>query len=103
MGIGSFTLASGDEGEEPDLDSYAELKYAAECAHGLSRALATAGFEAELITDPAELSAEMVGEHFERHISGGGVAVVHVLSHGEYAHRGGVYVVGSDCQRSQRA
>jgi hypothetical protein len=43
-----------------------------------------------------------LGDRVERHITGEGVAVVHVLSHGEHVDAGGVYVVGSDGAWSKR-
>ncbi|MDQ2710418.1 MAG: hypothetical protein M3Z25_23610 [Actinomycetota bacterium] len=46
------------------------------------------------MTDSVALAAAELGERVERHLGGGGVAVVHVLSHGEYTDGGGVYVVG---------
>lgn len=102
IGVGSFTPSGGDGAEEPDLSPFGELDYAAGCAVGLCAALEAAGYEAELVTDPAKLSAAEVGGHVERYLAGGGVAVVHVLSHGEHTDDGGVYVVGSDAARSKR-
>lgn len=102
IGVGSFTRSGDDEAEEPDLSPFDELEYAADCAAGLHVALEAAGYEAELITDPAKLSAAKLGGHVERYLTGGDVALVHVLSHGDHTDSGAAYVVGSDAARSKR-
>lgn len=43
-----------------------------------------------------------LGGRVEQCLAGGGVAVVHVLSHGDHTSDGGAYVVGSDAARSKR-
>jgi hypothetical protein len=102
VGIGSFTVAAGRDGEEPDLTPFEDLEYAVEYTRGLHAALEAAGYDTELLIDPADLGAARLGDRVEQHITGGGVAVVHVLSHGEHVEAGGVYVVGSDRAWSKR-
>jgi hypothetical protein len=103
IGVASFTPAEVDDAEEPDLISFSELEYAADYAAELRKALEAAGYDAERITDPTQLSAAKLGDHVERHLAHGGIAVVHVLCHGEHRPRDGLYVVGSDGRKSQRA
>jgi hypothetical protein len=66
---------------KPDLSPFGELDYAAGCAAGLRAALEAAGCETELIIDAAKLRAAQLDGHVQRYLDGGGVAVVHVLSH----------------------
>jgi hypothetical protein len=102
IGVGSFTPAGAEGEDEPDLTSFADLDYAAEYTRELHAALRDAGYDSDLVVDPAVLRAEELGGRVEQHLATGGVAVVHVLSHGEYTPNGGVYVVGSDAVRSKR-
>lgn len=105
IGVSTFGPAPGGaDDEEPDLTRFGELDYAASYAAQLHAALESAGYRGELVTDPGQLGAVELGARVERHLeSGGGVAVVHVLSHGDHTPGGGVYVVGSDGRRSRRA
>ncbi|MGH3980313.1 MAG: hypothetical protein ACRDRZ_15125, partial [Pseudonocardiaceae bacterium] len=65
------------------------LDYAAGYTRELHAALRAAGYDADLVVDPAVLGERQLGERVERHLSGGGVAVVHVLSHGDHTPDGG--------------
>ena len=104
IGVSTFgPAAGGADDEEPDLTPFGELDYAADCTAQLHAALTSAGYRGELVTDPGQLSAVELGARVERHLDGGGIAVVHVLSHGDTTPDGGVYVVGSDGRRSLRA
>ena len=71
----------------------------AEYTAELATALRTAGYDVDLVVDSGVLKARDLGERVESHLSSDGVAVVHVLSHGQYTADGGVYVVGSDATR----
>jgi hypothetical protein len=102
IGVGSFTPVSADGEDEPDLTPFADLDYAAGYTRDLHAVLRTAGYDSDLVADPAVLEAEDLGGRVEQHLASGGVAVVHVLSHGEHTPNGGVYVVGSDTARSKR-
>jgi hypothetical protein len=100
--VGSFTPVGADDGDESNLTPFGALDYAAEYTRELHAALRAAGYDAELVVDCAVLVEKELGERVEQHLAGGGVAVVHVLSHGDYTPGGGVYVVGSDAARSKR-
>ena len=102
IGVGSFTPPVGGDDEEPDLTAFGDLDYAARYTGELHAALHDAGYDAALVTDPQVLGAAELGERVDQHLSGDGIAVVHVLSHGERTDVGGVYVVGSDGSRSKR-
>jgi hypothetical protein len=102
IGVRSFTSVAVDDGDEPDLTSFEDLDFDQGCILELHDALARAGYDVDLVTDPAVLRAVKLGERVEQHLTGGGVAVVHVLSHGAATKRGGVYVVGSDATYSPR-
>ena len=102
IGVGSFTPVGVDDGDEPDLTLFGGLDYAAESTRELHAMLRAAGYDADLVVDLAVLGAKQLGERVEWYLSGGGVAVVHVLSHGEHTPDGGVYVVGADAVRSKR-
>jgi len=102
IGVSSFTPAGTDGEDEPDLTPFADLDYAAEYTRELHAALREAGYDSDLVVDPAALTAENLGGRVEQHLASGGVAVVHVLSRGEYTPNGAVYVVGSDAARSKR-
>jgi hypothetical protein len=103
IGVSTFGQApDGSDNEEPDLTPFGELDYAADYAARLDAALTLAGYHGELVTDPGQLRAVELGTRVERHTDGAGVAVVHVLSHGDYDDEGGVFVVGSDGRRARR-
>ena len=102
IGIESFNASGGDEADEPDLTAYGPLDYAPRYARELQTVLTDAGYGTEVVIDPAELTASRLGERVERHLSGKGVAVLHILSHGDHTPDGGVYVVGSNAVRSRR-
>jgi WD40 repeat protein len=100
--VSSFGKAHVDDLDEPAMSAYGPLDYAAECAGDLGAALVRLGYDADLLTDPAALSAEELATRVEECLSGPGLAVVHVLSHGMLAKEGGVHVVGSDGKPSWR-
>ena len=103
IGVSTFgSAAGGVDDEEPDLTPFGELDYAPTYTAQLHAALTSAGYRGELVTDPGQLGAVELGALVERHTDGGGVAVVHVLSHGDYDDEGGVFVVGSDGLRARR-
>ena len=103
IGVSTFgPAAGGADDEEPDLSPFGELDYAAGYTAQLHAALTSAGYRGDLVTDPGQLSAVELGALVERHTDGGGVAVVHVLSHGDHDDEGGVFVVGSDGRRARR-
>ncbi len=102
IGVGRFVAPETDGADEPDLPRFEDLDYAAEYTSALHAALQGAGYDSALAVEPAELGHRQLGERVEQHLAGGGVAVVHVLSHGDHTPDGGVYVVGSDAQRSRR-
>jgi hypothetical protein len=100
--VASFTLVGADDSNEPDMPPYEDLDYAVECTRDLHAALVAAGYDAKLMVNPAALGAKQLGQRVEQHLADGGVAVVHVLSHGDHTPDGGVYVVGSDATRSRQ-
>jgi hypothetical protein len=102
IGVGSFTTAGANDEDEPALTAFEDLDYAAVCARELHAALRTTGYDTELLVDPADLGVARLGDRVEHRITGGGVAVVHVLSHGQQIDVGGVYVVGSGGAWSKR-
>ncbi|MGH3934055.1 MAG: hypothetical protein ACRDS1_03575 [Pseudonocardiaceae bacterium] len=102
IGVGSFTPEGVDDSDEPDLTPFEGLEYAAAYTAELHAALREAGYTSDLVVDPAVLKADELGGRVEQQLAGGGVAVVHVLSHGDHTPHGGVYVVGSDAAWSKR-
>ncbi len=102
IGVGSFTAPVGGDDEEPELSAFGDLDYAARYTGELHAALHDAGYDATLLTDPAALGSAELGEQVDRYLTGDGVAVLHVLSHGDYDDDGGVYVVGSDRKTGAR-
>ena len=99
IGVSSFAPVGAADEDEPDLVLFGNLDYAAEYTAELATALRTAGYDVDLVVDSGVLKARDLGERVESHLSSDGVAVVHVLSHGQYTADGGVYVVGSDATR----
>jgi hypothetical protein len=102
IGVGSFTPAGADDDEEPDLSPFQDLEFAAAYTRELHAALQAADYETALLVDSTRLGAKDLGHKVEGYLTGGEVAVVHVLSHGEHVEAGGVYVVGADGRRSPR-
>src|SRR5882757_1722129 len=102
IGVGSFGVVSGEDWEEPDLTQFGDLNYAVQYTRELHAALRAATYDVTLLVEPDALHAAQLGERVEQHLTGAGVAVVHVLSHGDYVDAGGVFVVGSDGVRARR-
>lgn len=68
IGVGSFTPVGAGGGDEPDLTPFEGLEYAAECTRGLHAVLRVAGYDGELVVDPAVLGEKQLGERVERHL-----------------------------------
>ncbi|SDM74021.1 NACHT and WD repeat domain-containing protein [Allokutzneria albata] len=94
LGVGAF---SEDGDDEPDLDAWQPLPFAADRVQAVRTALAEHGYRCVQV-DANGLTAAELGGRVQAAIRSAGsrdVLVVHVLSHGHLA-SSGVYAIGAD-------